>query len=116
VLLIPLSAIPAQTLEVVLSQQACTINVYQKFWGVFCDLFVNGAPIVQGALCLNNTYLVRSFYLNFQGDLFFLDTQGSSDPTFTGLGSRFVLVYTAPTELPDDYGLSASFAAIDVDA
>jgi hypothetical protein len=112
-LLVPLAATPAQFFNVVLSQQACTIKVYQKFWGVFLDLLVDGNPIVTGVLCLNNNYLVRSIYLGFQGDLFFSDTQGASDPTFDGLGGRFVLVYVSPAELPDDYGMSAAWAALD---
>lgn len=105
-LLVPLSATPSQTVNVILANQACTINVYQKFYGLFCDVFVNNAPIITGVLCLNQAYIVRSLYLGFTGDLAFFDTQGTSDPTYTGVGSRFVLLYLETSDLPSTYGLS----------
>ena len=101
---VPLAATPAQTVNVVLNNQQCTIRVYQKFYGLFLDLSVNNNVIIQGVLCQSSNYIVQSLYLGFNGDLFFFDTQGTSDPSYTGLGSRFLLVYAAPGELPDDYG------------
>jgi hypothetical protein len=123
-LLIPLQALPSQTLNIVLNNQVCTINVYQKFFGLFLDLFVSIAgtlqPIVQGVICQDGNFVVRSSYLGFVGDLHFHDEFGPSmttmemaggngaSPDFEGLGnpltSRFVLVYHFPAELPDDYG------------
>jgi hypothetical protein len=104
--LIPLNAAPAQTLNVTLDNQACIINVYQKFYGIFCDLFVNNTPIIQGVLCLDRNYIVRSIYLGFTGDLAFYDTQGTSDPSWTGFGTRFAFLYLEAADLPADYGLS----------
>lgn len=94
-LIVPLQAIPNQTLTVLLgNNQNCRINVYQKFFGLYLDLSVNGAaPIVAGQLCEWNNRLVRYVYLNFVGDLVFIDMQGTSDPDYTGLGSRFQLMY-----------------------
>jgi hypothetical protein len=37
--------------------------------------------------------------VGFIGDLIFIDTQGTSDPNYTGLGSRFLLAYLSPTDL-----------------
>ena len=105
-LVVPLQAYPNQAVQVVLNNQACTIHVYQKFFGLFCDLSVLQQPIIQGVLCLNANYIVRSLYLGFNGDLGFWDTQGSSDPNYAELGSRFQLIYFAPTDLPATYGLS----------
>jgi len=51
-------------------------------------------------LALNLNVIVRSVYFGFIGDLAFYDTQGTSDPVSTGLGSRYVLEYFAPSELP----------------
>jgi len=107
VLIVPIVSTPSQTLNVTLAQQACTIRVYQKFWGVFCDVLVNQQPIIQGVLCLNKNFIVRSLYLGFIGDLAFFDTQGSNDPSFSGLGSKFLLFYLEKSELPPSYGLSA---------
>ena len=44
-------------------------------------------------LCLNLVGLVRSAYLGFIGQLAFFDTQGTSDPDYSGLGTRYQLVY-----------------------
>ncbi len=98
-LAIPLTAVPNQTLKATLNGQYCTLNIYTLSTGLYLDLLVNGSPIVQGVLCLNKVLIVRELYLGFIGDLVFADTQGESDPDYTGLGSRFVLMYVYPSEL-----------------
>lgn len=90
---IPLIAAPSQVLNVQLSLQACRIAVYQKRTGLYLDLFVNDVPIVVGVLCRDRTFLIRNAYLGFTGDLLFVDAQGASDPDYTGLGSRFALLW-----------------------
>lgn len=90
---IPLQAVPSQSLSVVLSSQNCQINIYQKTTGVYLDLFMDNAPIVTTKLCRDRVRLVRQEYLGFIGDLAVVDTQGKSDPSYEGLGSRFALVY-----------------------
>ena len=37
-------------------------------------------------------------YTGFIGNLLFIDTQGNSDPSYDGLGSRFSLVYLTAEE------------------
>jgi lysophospholipase L1-like esterase len=97
--IIPLQAVPSQTINVVLNNQACQINVYQKFYGIFVDLYVNNVLVVGGVLALNLDRLVRSTYLGFLGDLCFLDTQGDLQPYYTGLGSRYLFVYIETTDI-----------------
>lgn len=97
ILQIPLIATPSQTLRVTLGAQSCQIDVFQKSTGLYLNLYVVDAPIVLGVLCLHNVRLVREAYLGFAGDLYFLDTQGTSDPDYTGLGGRFVLLWTDAT-------------------
>lgn len=96
---IPLTAVPSQTLNAVLGTQSCTINVYTLTTGLFIDVFVSGLPIIAGVLCLNQARIVRDKYLGFIGDLAFTDTQGTGDPDYTGLGSRYVLVYLEASDL-----------------
>ncbi len=96
---IPLASIPSQIVTVQLNGQNSQINVYQRFFGLYLDLYVNNVLIVAGCLCENLNRLVRSTYLGFQGDLGFWDTQGSSDPNYTGIGKRFQLVYLTPADL-----------------
>lgn len=103
-LVVPLTSVPNQTLQVQLANQACTLNVYQFQYGLFMDVLVNGVLIIGGVSCLNFTRIVRSTYLGFIGDFAFLDTQGASDPVYTGLGSRFFLLYLEESDLPAGIG------------
>lgn len=91
---IPLAPDPAQTLTVQLGQQACRLTVRQRRTGVFVDLYVNDAPIALGVKACNLVRLIRAKYLGFAGDLFFNDTQGSDDPNYQGLGTRFLLLWS----------------------
>lgn len=104
--LIPLQAVPSQSLSVQLNGQACSIAVYQKSTGLYIDLGVNGTALMFGVICENNNRLVRYAYLGFVGDLVFTDSQGSADPDYTGLGSRFNLIYLEPADLAA-FGLAA---------
>lgn len=95
---IPLQPIPNQTLNVGLGGQNCKLNVFQKGVHLFMDVYVNNGLIVAGALCLDRNRIVRSAYLGFISDLIFVDTQGTSDPDYTGLGSRYQLLYLEATD------------------
>lgn len=97
--IIPLKALPNQTLTVTLSDQVTQLNVYQKQSGLYVDVLVDGSPIIQGVLGLNLNRIVRSTYLGFDGDLTFIDSQGADDPIYTGLGGRFTLNYLSAAEL-----------------
>ena len=90
---IPLLAVPSQTLSVLLGEQNCQINVYQKSTGLFLDLAVYNNVIVRAVRCLDRLRMVRTAYQGFVGDLAFADTQGYEDPAYTGLGARFLLLY-----------------------
>lgn len=91
--IIPLTSAPSQTFTVQLGAQNCSMNIYQKSNGLYFDLTVNGAPCVNTVLCLNLVGLVREAYYGLTGQLAFVDTQGTSDPTYDGLGTRYQLVY-----------------------
>ena len=93
---IPLQAVAAQTLRVTLGAQSCRINVFQKGADVFLDLYAGNTPIVLGRVCRDRVTLTPEQYSGFSGDLFFKDTIGTSDPDYTGFGSRFTLNYMVP--------------------
>ena len=118
---IPLSAVPSQTLSIVLDGQSCQIAAYQKqpivdeygvAAGLFFDLTVNGTAIIETARCLDRTpilqdrrYLVDPLGM---GEFMFLDTlatQGGpptfngAPPYYTGLGSQFLLLYLTAADL-----------------
>lgn len=90
---IPLSAVPYQTFSITLGGQRCKFAIYQKDQGMFLDLAVGGAQILTAMICRDRVELVRYAYLGFVGSLAFVDTQGESDPYYTGLGSRYQLAY-----------------------
>jgi hypothetical protein len=96
---IPLGATPSQQLSILLGGQNCQIKVYAKTTGVYLNLSVNNAAVVSGSQCRDRVAIVRDAYLGFIGDLAFFDTQGESDPDYTGFGSRCQLVYLEPSDL-----------------
>jgi hypothetical protein len=102
--IVPLNANPNQTLTIGLNNQSCQIDVYQTPDALFLDLSVNNQMIIGGVICQNLNRIVRDLYLGFQGDLGFVDTQGVSDPDYTGLGTRFQLIYLSPSDLQPGVG------------
>lgn len=96
---IPLTAVPSQQLKVQVLQQPVSLSVYQKSTGLFVDVYVNDSLVIGGVQARNLNRIVRDLYLGFSGDLTFFDTQGTDDPDYTGLGSRFQLLYLTPQEV-----------------
>jgi hypothetical protein len=105
---IPLSAVPNQSLTVVLDNQTCQINVYQKTpmtdeygvaAGLFFDISVNGSPVRSTVRCMNASPMLADAQYLFDGDFVWTDTQGTDPPYFTGLGTRWMLTYLSPSDL-----------------
>lgn len=96
--IVPVQPIPNQTLQVQLDGQPCTLNIFQYAYGLFMSVFVADALIIASVPCENFNRIVRNVYLGLSGDFVFLDTQGTEDPVYTGLGSRFVLLYLSEDE------------------
>ena len=97
-LTVPLQPVAAQVSKVVLGGQNCQIYVYQKPQGVFVDIKADDIEISAGVIARDTAMLVSGKYSRFVGNLFFIDTQGTSDPNSSGLGSRFSLVYLTGSE------------------
>jgi hypothetical protein len=98
-IIVPIQAVPNQTFSILLDGQACQITLTTRFFGLFLDLTVSNIPTRNGVICLNLNPLIRYPALGFIGDFWFKDTQGSSDPVFSGLGSRFLLQYIEASDL-----------------
>lgn len=97
---IPLDPVASQTLRTIVNNQSCTINLTQKDNGdTFFDLYVSGVAIITGMLVRDRVLLVRQAYLGFIGDFAFQDNEGASDPDYTGLGTRWTLMYLEPSDL-----------------
>ena len=96
---IPLQATPNQTLQSRVAGQNIVVNLYDKQeQGLFADVVADGVTLITGVLCLDAVPIVPTTYLGFSGNLLFIDTQGFDDPTYTGLGTRFTLVYLTADE------------------
>jgi hypothetical protein len=115
-LIVPLAAVPAQTLRIDLGTppQPITINLYAKeievpvlapsqiateppvyepITPLFIDIYLNDALVIGGVICENNNLIIKNNYFGVIGDFSFWDSQGSDDPQYTGLGSRWYLCY-----------------------
>lgn len=102
-LVVPTQPQPNQQVQCQLNGQACTLNVYQNPFGLFMDVFVGSTQIIAGVICENMNRIVRDSYLGFVGDFVWIDTQAASpsvaqDPVYTGIGTRFLLLYLFPSE------------------
>ena len=89
---VPLQPVPSQSTKVVLGGQNCQILVYQKPQGVFVDINADGVDISVGTIARDAVPLISREYAGFAGNLLFIDSQGSADPSYEGLGDRFALV------------------------
>lgn len=90
---IPALPVASQSLNVTLSRQNVRLDIFQRSTGLFMNVWLNGTMIVAGAICQDRNWIVRYGYLGLPGDLSFLDTQGEDDPTYDGIGSRYLLIY-----------------------
>lgn len=99
--LVPIQALKSQQVQVQLNGQACTLNIYQQAFGLYIDVYVGATLIIAGVIAENLNRIVRSIYLGFSGDFTFWDTQGTENPVYTGLGSRWQLVYMEASEVPE---------------
>lgn len=109
---VPLTAVPSQLVQPVLNGQSVSLSVYQlgtdALTALYCDLVSNGIPIVSCRKCRAFSgsateaapfLLLDAGYWGFQGDFLFIDTEGDEDPQYSGLGSRWQLIYYSPTDL-----------------
>lgn len=92
---IALRPVPNQQVQVSLGGQQCQIKVYEQGSDgqLYLDLTVAGQPISLCTPAYNMVNTVPSSYFGFTGTLAFLDTQGTSNPQSSGLGSRWQLLW-----------------------
>ena len=95
---ISLKPLRAQRFDVSLDGQNCSVRLNQRSNGLYIDLTADNKTVMQGVICLNGNKLVRYGYLPFRGELFFVDLEGSNDPFWTGLGTRYRLYYLSAAE------------------
>lgn len=108
---IPVNDQASQTFSVQLAGQSVQLNVYQLSTdgvdsngqlttvGLYADVLLNGVPILQGVICRYRNRLIRNAYFGVAGDFCWEDTQGTSDPSTPGLGTRYQLIYLEPGDV-----------------
>lgn len=88
---IALSATPSQAFE---TQLAPDRNAKITLRWLADRLYFSLDGVVTNRVCRDRQrLLVDAQYHEFGGDFMFVDTQGADDPVWSGLGSRYVLVY-----------------------
>lgn len=91
---IPLSQVPSQARTVPLDGQPCSIELRELEGRQYFSLSLAGEVICQSVLLVNKSWIVRSAYKGFKGDLFVVDTQGDEAPQYTGWGTRWLLAFS----------------------
>jgi hypothetical protein len=104
---VPLQQVPTQTLAINLGGQNCQIELRTNgpafaVTPLYFTLTVGGgSPVATTRICRNlQRLLLDSQYRGFEGDFVFVDSQGDTDPVYTGLDDRYRLYWLAPTDLP----------------
>ena len=94
IVIVPVSAIPAQRFQVVLNNQNCTITIKKRGEYCYLSLMCNGNIVTENTICLAGNNLVPYNNQYFIGSLLFIDKNGYYDiPKFELFGTRYKLVY-----------------------
>ena len=97
---VPLAPVPSQTLAIILDGQNCNLAVYTERTGIYMDVEVNGTTIATARILRDGARVLQDEqYQPFVGDFILVDTQGELDPVYTGLGTRWQLVYLQAADL-----------------
>jgi hypothetical protein len=102
-LILPLRAIPAQAMAIVLDNQNCDIRLYWRD-KLYMDLDRDGRNIFCGQKVLSFIPLPLNRYSSFEGKLIWLDVQNTlnpRDPHYRELGIRYRLLYITETEIDE---------------
>lgn len=90
---IPLNAETSQETRCTLAGLPCRFWIRQLSTGLYLDLWVNNQRLLSGAICLDRVDIIRNPASPLSGTLMVVDQQGTQDPTYDGLGSRFLLQF-----------------------
>lgn len=97
---VPLTAVPGQTLSIVLGNQPVQIALATRNAELYFTLSVGNVFVTKNRICRNaQRLLLDSQYHGFAGDFAFIDTQGDTEPVYEGLGSRYFLIYFESADL-----------------
>lgn len=87
---IPLDSYPNQDVSFVLQNKRWFITLVSRLGMLYASVENDhDGIIIQNRVCLNQTPITKN--------LVFIDVDGNDNPTYTGLNSRFFLVYNDET-------------------
>lgn len=90
---IPIDKLPNQSFDIELEEKRCRFDFITKGVFLYMNLVIDEVEKLNGIICLNNVDLIQYKDIDFNGRLYFLDTQGDLDPIYYGLGTRWLLFY-----------------------
>ncbi|EOF5040214.1 hypothetical protein ACPW90_003781 [Providencia rettgeri] len=82
---IPLSPIPNQTFSFTNGTDEYEVELNSRLNKLYATVKKNNENVVCNRICRNMTYICQW--------LIFADQQGNTDPEYTGLGSRYRLIW-----------------------
>lgn len=91
--IIPIRAVPAQTVQVALAGQPVTLYLRQLGGRQYISVSWAGTVLCETVLMVNRSAIIRAAYTGFVGDIAVYDTQGDDAPEYTGWGSRWLLLF-----------------------
>ena len=95
---IPLIAQQAQSIKIVLDEQACEIQIRERLGLLYMSMVVDDVEVWNNYVCYDRQNVKPFSYMAFKGGLYFVDVEGNEDPRAEGLGARFFLVYLSVGE------------------
>lgn len=102
-LIVPITNVPNQTLNVVLSNQNCTINLTSRNGNVYFDLFINTTKNIIYSRKLSLTPVLPYKYMqgNFTGNFILTNNDGNliTNPNYQLFGVSQTLLYYTKSDL-----------------
>lgn len=94
ILQIPLSKIPNQIVAVDLEEKHCVFEFITRGDKMYANkITIDDEVKARGIACLNRNNLFNFFSSGLSGELYFFDMNGSQEPKYYGLNSRWLLLY-----------------------
>ena len=82
---VPVAAVPNQFFSTTLNGVTWQITLNMRKDKLYASLESSDSKVLHNRVCLDRTYIGFGF--------FFYDIDGTSDPTYDGLGTRYLMVW-----------------------
>lgn len=93
---IPLLPTPNQVVNTTINDKAIEVSLaLRKNNRLYATISINNETIISSRVCLDRTALTPEWYKNKNMVFTFVDSQGYTDPEYSGLGSRYNLFMVA---------------------